>query len=592
MILTRLVILSCIFFFSSGLSNPSIEKNTIRHHLDAAFITALHIKDPLIQQEKMIAIAHGFSKMGEYKTAQLIADNLSSGFSGAGRMRIYAQIALSLSEKDRPNEVLDFVESIEKSSERNYVLEHLGLQLLSQGKVSEAKQQIDGISSEIILSRLSRKLVEFYINENHIEKAEEAIALISNVYEKEYALSSLAIFFAEHGKIDELNNTLLHIKSPEILEDCLSKVAVIVTRFLDPQQGLTFAEGIQENSLFYKTLSNMVVVLGQLSKFESAYEISQEIEDPYYSNKALSELAIELANAGLSNPALTVLGYIDLDRVRQTTLEKVALGLAKNQEHDIAFETVSLITATPQRENTLVKMAAYFGQSANYFYPSLLIKQIQNEALKEKALIAFTQALSLHINKDKALQLISEVNNPKLRQTAYVDIAKNLAKQGDFDNAADIVTRLDSIETKSRTYLSLSEEAIATHNIDLASTFITHSIELSKTLSDTSSQSELYISYAYLFLKMNKQKEAKIYTLKAFKVLLKDEPSDLRNRSLLDCVDVLLAAHYFKDLGQVIVQLDSLSMQVDALLLIPHTTDPKIQKQLLKQEKIVIGEIK
>jgi hypothetical protein len=408
-------------------------------------------------------------------------------------------------------------------------------------------------------------------------KPKKILASIDTDTEKNSALQELIMESLKTSQ--KLDTGLLdQITSSFTQEKTYQKIAVHFTKNNNVDSALEWAYKITSNDLFDSTLLQMVVILADQSKFESAYQMIDKVYNEKNKMQAFSTLCVSLAKKKQEENAFTIAEFITSDDVRLSTYTELAMVFASHSLIDASLSAVNKIQDTYISQKILIDVIEVLGTQTDYHYPLFIINQIDSEPLRFKALTAFVSSFSSIGSYDQCKKFIEPVSDPNLRNIANASMAKHFANRKMIDASKECVSLIDDQSLKCDTYFRLSEIAFSQSRRDDSVYYMKLLSETVSRISDPDIQLTAYVHLAIL-QGLNNHNTAMVKSSKnAFEIMSSSPLSISDKEKIRLLINQLFLKGLYKESFELIDSISDINLRIDMLQRAPVLSTKKEQK--------------
>lgn len=337
--------------------------------------------------------------------------------------------------------------NLSKVSEKNiidYVVERLAYQALTEESEKSYDILLPLVSQNVIRSRVILRLIEYYLKNNQIDKANQLIEGIAFPGQKDSAFSLIAIGYAKVADYERCNINLNNIIDSDIKQN---SIQLVLNEFIKKSMYKISFELLNRISDQTHYEEALIILMNQYvfeEKYDTAYQLFQSIKSAALQQEALYNLAIGFAKNADSEGLDNVLDLIAEDDFKDKALhdsvqEFAKLGLAEEAvDYALSIKNYSLY------ESALIEAAAYLGASDNTSFVILKLQQINEVDLFNKCLENYSYSLVKNLKSNDIEKVQEYIKDNELKQVILLNSLKLLVETNQFN-------KIEPFENKIRT---------------------------------------------------------------------------------------------------------------------------------------------
>lgn len=472
----------CSFFISGFSSRPKNDLRTstravqpsgnISSGIDAAYTVAKSIQNPISRKKTLTSVAKAYAASGNQQRAYEIANLLAGTNTGATRLMLLTDVALSLAYQNQNQAAIDFVSQLASASERDYAYEHLALHFFSTESLRFGKACMEKVKNPIIMSRIQRKYIETLVKTDNPTEALQLARSIQSNSERDLALSAICVALARSKNYDMLSNNLESIVNLDTRNLTYKSLVEIFASQGDFKQSTLYLGWISDLAVLDQTRYMLVGYYSEKGKFESAYDLAELITNKQLRFQAFSKISVALAKTDQLDNAKELVESIESEPIQQETYALLIETLADNAKFEAALELTSKLTDQDKANALIVRAASRFGERKDYLHPTLMINQISDMQLKTQAMSAFLMSFAPYGTMDKIQELLPMISDSKVRDTTLVEIAVSLASANRTTDALVALRMIRQPSLRMKAAFSCAEAVASPERADITTPFL------------------------------------------------------------------------------------------------------------------------
>ena len=288
---------------------------------------------------------------------------------------------------------------------KDHIIEKLSYQALTDKSKRNYDLLLPLVTQNVIRSRVALLLIEYFLNINELDKANDLIESISFPAQKDAAYSLIAIEYAKIADYERCNMNINNIMDIELKQKTFSlTLAEFAKKFLFKISiELLNRISIQENYEYA-----LIILMNQYvfeKKYDTAYQLFQSIKTQSIKDQALYYLGVGFAKHGEVEGINNVLELITDQETKDMTSRDIVIELAKNGMTEEAINYALAIKNFPIYESAVIRLAAELGVADNVNFVILMLQQINEEGLFDQVIENYIYSLV----KNKKINQIEKV---------------------------------------------------------------------------------------------------------------------------------------------------------------------------------------
>ena len=453
---------------SSTLKNLSIEFFA-QGDVNRALKYAREIEDVIKKSEALLAISTGLHDQLNANTANSLMNETIHSARQINfvydRERTYHLIISHLSYQKKYRELTQLMqETLELSSgltsekDRRIVLRDISVQLVAQGKNSEAldyARRINSVRERVTaLIAIFKKLAQ----DGSVKKAEallsESIQYARSCpedYEKSHLLKNISKELFKTGKIEEAKTIMIESYHVALRmndfsgRNALKDITAELVRFGQFEEALVCAKSNPDVSSRIRSLGNISTHMAKQGRKDEADILLEDIlaeakclDSEISKNSILSNIAVEFVNQKKLQEAIDIVNGFTSLRNKYRALANIAIELVKLGHVEKAVSIMTEILEGPQERDSKIIQR---GELVNF------IAELAESGALDKA-YEFAQRITESSSKSRALMIISIER----------------AKRGDYSQAEEIGFQIPQISKRYFCWKRIGEYKLSNSN--------------------------------------------------------------------------------------------------------------------------------
>ena len=498
--------------------------------------------------------------------------------------KFYENFYIEYSQSRSLAELKTSLMTVEEKNLRDYIIEKICFFSLTKKELKNYDILLPLISQTVIRSRAALLLVEYFINLNNIDKANEMVLQISFPAQKDMAHSLIATAYSSIVDYERAIYFLNEINEFELKEKTIKSALKNFTDKSLFKIAFEFLNMLSTQKDYDEALLVFIQKYMEEKKYSTANQLFEEINTPEIKEDALYIIAVEYAKDGNEEGVNLALNYIQSENKKDQTIHDSAVNLANQSKFDASMELVKLISNYSLYQSAIQDISGVLGKAENTNYSILLLQQIKDEDLFLVALESFIYSLVSEQKLKETLTLFDYIKDDNLKQEIIFNNLMVMLDTNQFDSLPIFDQRLTSEPLKHNFYYEYANYINETNNSALIPVVLLKIKEISNTKDiDLLDQFKFSFVIARLEIMRNNLNIAKDHLDSIQKLLIK-VTEEKYDKIKIELIQLLLELNEEKNAFLIMESLSSKYKKINALFLIQDKND---QKEELNQKKLL-----
>ncbi len=506
--------------------------------------------------------------------------------------KIYENFFLEYAKVSKIAFIKKYLADINDRNLKDHIVEKLSYQALTDNSKRNYDLLLPLVTQNVIRSRVALLLIEYFLNINELDKANDLIESISFPAQKDAAYSLIAIEYAKIADYERCNMNINNIMDIELKQKTFS---LTLAEFAKKSLFKISIELLNRISIQENYEYALIILMNQYvdeKKYDTAYQLFQSIKTQSIKDQALYYLGVGFAKHGEVEGINNVLELITDQETKDITSRDIVIELAKNGMTEEAINYALAIQNFPIYESAVIRLAAELGVADNVNFVILMLQQINEEGLFDQVIENYIYSLVKNKKINQIEKVITYIEQASLKQSIIANIVLQLIQTNQLDSFDFFQNQLQSVQTKSSNLIAYGANVSNSHLEDYYSESINKInkfIEEEKI--DFFDEASLYLINAKIEFDQENYEDVFSYINRYDKTLIKQENTKFDNIKL-DTIKLLLAINKEKHVFPIIDSYNDQYQKISLLFLFDDKENVKAQhsqnKQILSFTKKII----